>query len=383
MSETVASAVPLSRLPLHDLHVAHGAKLVPFAGYSMPVQYAAGVLKEHQHTRSAAGLFDVSHMGQTMLRPRSGRVEDAAQALERLVPADIVGLSPGRQRYAVFTTETGGIIDDLMVTNFGDYLFLVVNAACKAGDIVHLRTHLSDVCDVDVLEERVLVALQGPRAADALAKLSPTTVAMRFMDAGCHVVSGVPCLVSRSGYTGEDGYELSIPADHAVELVERLLADGDVMLIGLGARDSLRLEAGLCLYDHDIDATTTPVEAALAWTIAKSRRPGGARSGGFPGADVVLAQLRDGAPRRRVGLSPEGRAPVRAAAAIFRDDSAAQAIGQVTSGGFGPSVNRPVAMGYLPADLAAPGTRVFAEVRGQRLSMSVAMLPFVPHNYKR
>jgi aminomethyltransferase len=383
MSETVASAGPLSRLPLHNLHVAHGAKLVPFAGYSMPVQYAAGVLKEHQHTRSAAGLFDVSHMGQAMLRPRSGRVEDAAQALERLVPADILALPPRRQRYAVFTTETGGIIDDLMVANFGDHLFLVVNAACKAKDIAYLRTHLSDVCDVDVLEERVLIALQGPLAADALAKMSPTTVAMRFMDAGCHVLAGVPCLVSRSGYTGEDGYELSIPADRAVEIVERLLASSDVMLIGLGARDSLRLEAGLCLYDHDIDATTTPVEAALEWLIPKSRRPGSARSGGFPGADVVLAQLRDGAPRRRVGLSPEGRAPVRSGASVFRDDLATQAIGQVTSGGFGPSVNRPIAMGYLPAELALPGTRVFAEVRGHRLPMNVAMLPFVPHNYKR
>jgi aminomethyltransferase len=383
MSETVASAGPLSRLLLHDLHVAHGARMVPFAGYSMPVQYAAGVLKEHQHTRSAAGLFDVSHMGQAMLRPRSGRFEDAAQALERLVPADILSLPHGRQRYALFTTETGGIIDDLMVANFGNHLFLVVNAAGKAGDIAHLRAHVSDVCDVDVLEERVLVALQGPLAADALAKMSPTTGAMRFMDAGCHVLAGVPCLVSRSGYTGEDGYELSIPADRAVEIVERLLSSSDVMLIGLGARDSLRLEAGLCLYDHDIDVTTTPVEAALEWSISKSRRPGGARSGRFPGADVILAQLRDGAPRRRVGLSPEGRAPVRSGASVFRDALAAEAIGQVTSGGFGPSVNRPVAMGYLPAELALPGTRVFAEVRGQRLPMSVAMLPFVPHNYKR
>jgi aminomethyltransferase len=383
MSETVASAGPLSRLPLHDLHVAHGAKLVPFAGYSMPVQYAAGVLKEHQHTRSAAGLFDVSHMGQVILRPRSGRLGDAAQALERLVPADILALPPGRQRYVVFTTETGGIIDDLMVANFGDHLFLVVNAVCKAGDIAHLRKHLSGVCDVEVVGRRVFVALQGPLAADALAKMSPTTLAMRFMDAGCHDLVGVPCLVSRSGYTGEDGYELSIPADRAVEIVERLLASSDVMPIGLGARDSLRLEAGLCLYDHDIDATTTPVEAALEWSIPKSRRPGGARSGRFPGADVILGQLRDGAQRRRVGLSPEGRAPVRSGASVFRDDLAAEAIGQVTSGGFGPSVNRPIAMGYLPAELALPGTRVFAEVRGQRLPMSVAMLPFVPHNYKR
>jgi len=383
MSEIGASAVPLSRLPLHDLHVAHGAKLVPFAGYSMPVQYAAGVLKEHQHTRSAAGLFDVSHMGQAVLRPRSGRIEDATQALERLVPADIVGLSPGRQRYAVLTTETGGIIDDLMVANFGDHLFLVINAACKVGDIEHLRSYVSDICDVDTLEERVLIALQGPRAADTLAKLSPTTAAMRFMDAGCHALAGMQCRVSRSGYTGEDGYELSIPADQAAEIVERLLANDEVMLVGLGARDSLRLEAGLCLYGHDIDAATTPVEAALEWTIGKTRRPGGARSGGFPGADVILAQLHNGAPRRRVGLSADGRVPVRAGAALYRDESAAEAIGQVTSGGFGPSVNRPVAMGYLPADLAARGTRVFAELRGQRLPMTVAVLPFVPHNYQR
>jgi aminomethyltransferase len=383
MSETVVSATPLSRLPLHDLHVAHDAKLVPFAGYSMPVQYAVGVLKEHQHTRSAAGLFDVSHMGQVIIRARSGRVEDAALALERLVPADILALSPGRQRYAVFTTETGGIIDDLMVANFGDHLFLVVNAACKASDTAHLRTHLSDVCDVDGQKERVLVALQGPLAAQALAKLAPTTVAMRFMDAGYHLVAGVPCVVSRSGYTGEDGYELSIPADQAVELVERLLANRDVMLIGLGARDSLRLEAGLCLYGQDIDASTTPVEASLQWSVPKSRRPGGARAGGFPGADVVLAQLRDGPARRRVGFSPEGRALVRAGAAIFRDDVAVQAIGQVTSGGFGPSVNRPIAMGYLPAALASPGTRVFAEVRGRRLPMTVAVLPFVLHRYQR
>src|SRR5262249_7717982 len=373
----------LKRTPLHALHTAQGTRMVPFAGYEMPVQFAVGVLREHLHTRTAAGLFDVSHMGQIALKPKSGSLEAAKRALEQLLPQDVVALAPGRQRYAQFTNESGGILDDLMVANFGDHLFLVINAACKAGDIAHLRAHMSDVCDVDVLEERVLIALQGPRAADTLAKLSPTTAAIGFMDAGRHAVAGVQCRVSRSGYTGEDGYELSIPADRAAEIVERLLANGEVTLVGLGARDSLRLEAGFCLYGLDIDAATTPVEAALEWTIAKSRRPGGARSGGFPGADVILAQLHNGAPRRRVGLSADGRAPVRAGAALYRDESAAEAIGQVTSGGFGPSVNRPVAMGYLPADLAAPGTRVFAEVRGQRLPMIVATLPFVPHNYKR
>src|SRR3954454_4406228 len=260
---------PLLRTPLHALHVARGGKLVPFAGYEMPVQYTAGVLREHQHTRSAAGLFDVYHMGQIALRPESGRVEDAALALERLVPQDIVAVAPRRQRYAQFTNPEGGILDDLMVANFGDHLFLVVNAACKAEDEAHLRAHLSDVCVIDSLADRALIALQGPKAESALAKFCADVPAMRFMDAGPRAVAGYDCFVSRSGYTGEDGFEISVPAEHAEALATRLLDNSDVLPIGLGARDSLRLEAGLCLYGHDIDTATTPVEAALEWSIQK------------------------------------------------------------------------------------------------------------------
>src|ERR1700704_288525 len=335
----------LKRTPLQALHVAVGGKMVPFAGYEMPVQYANGVLREHLHTRTSAGLFDVSHMGQIALRPKSGKVGDAALALERLVPQDIVAVAPGRQRYAQFTNAAGGILDDLMVANFGSHLFLVVNAACKAEDEAHLRAHLSETCIIQPLPDRALLALQGPKAESVLAKFCEEVAAMRFMDAGPHRVDGIDCFVSRSGYTGEDGFEISAPADRAERLASALLADSEVLPIGLGARDSLRLEAGLCLYGHDIDTTTTPVEAALEWSIQKSRRNGGARAGGFLGADVVLAQLCDGAPRRRGGLAPEGRAPVRSGASVFRDDVATQAIGLVTSGGFGPSVNRPIAMG--------------------------------------
>ena len=374
---------PLNRTPLHALHIALGGKLVPFAGYEMPVQYAPGVLREHLHTRSKAGLFDVSHMGQIALHAKSGRAEDAALALERLVPQDIVAVAPGRQRYAQFTNENGGILDDLMVANFGDHLFLVVNAACKAEDEAHLRKHLSDVCIIDPLPDRALIAMQGPRAQSALAKLCADAPAMRFMDSGPHEVDGLDCFVSRSGYTGEDGFEISVPADDAERLVKKLLENDDVRPIGLGARDSLRLEAGLCLYGHDIDTTTTPVEGALEWSIQKSRRHSGARAGGFIGADKILAQLDKGAPRRRVGLKAEGRAPVREGAALFADSASVEPVGSVTSGGFGPSLNAPVAMGYLPASLAAPGTQVFAEVRGQRLPLKVAATPFVPNTYKR
>jgi len=374
---------PLNRTPLHALHIALGGKLVPFAGYEMPVQYAPGVLREHLHTRSKAGLFDVSHMGQIALHAKSGRAEDAARALERLVPQDIVAVAPGRQRYAQFTNENGGILDDLMVANFGDHLFLVVNAACKAEDEAHLREHLSDVCIIDPLPDRALIALQGPTAQSVLAKLCADAPAMRFMDSGPHEVDGLDCFVSRSGYTGEDGFEISVPADGAERLVKKLLENDDVRPIGLGARDSLRLEAGLCLYGHDIDTTTTPVEGALEWSIQKSRRHSGARAGGFIGADKILAQLDKGAPRRRVGLKAEGRAPVREGAALFADSASVEPVGSVTSGGFGPSLNAPVAMGYLPASLAAPGTQVFAEVRGQRLPLKVAATPFVPNTYKR
>ena len=374
---------PLKQTPLHALHVARGGKMVPFAGYDMPVQYSAGVLREHLHTRNAAGLFDVSHMGQLILRAKSGKVLDAALALERLVPQDIAAVAAGRQRYAQFTNGDGGILDDLMVANFGDHLFLVVNAACKAEDEAHLRAHLSDLCEIESLADRALIALQGPKAESVLTKFCAAASAMKFMDAGPHSVVGYDCFVSRSGYTGEDGFEISVPAQHAEALVTALLENSDVLPIGLGARDSLRLEAGLCLYGHDIDTTTTPVEGALEWSVQKSRRNGGARAGGFPGAEKILAQFATGATRRRVGLRPEGRAPVREGAALFADATSAEPIGKVTSGGFGPSLNAPLAMGYLPSSLSAIGTSVFAEVRGQRLPLTVAAMPFVPNTYKR
>ena len=373
----------LKYTPLHALHLSLGGKMVPFAGYEMPVQYASGVLKEHLHTRKLAGLFDVSHMGQLALRAKSGRIEDASRALERLVPQDIASLAPGRQRYAQFTNAEGGILDDLMVANFADHLFLVVNAACKDADEAHLRDRLSDVCTLEPLKDRALLALQGPRAESALAKLCAEAPAMRFMDAGPHEVAGIDCFVSRSGYTGEDGYEISVPAAQAERLARLLLDNSEVLPIGLGARDSLRLEAGLCLYGHDIDTTTTPVEAALEWSVQKSRREGGARAGGFPGSEKILAQFANGAPRRRVGLRPEGRAPVREGAALFADAASSTPVGTVTSGGFGPSLNAPIAMGYLPAALSATGTQVFAEVRGQRLPLKVTPTPFVPNTYKR
>jgi aminomethyltransferase len=374
---------PLKHTPLHALHASCGGKMVPFAGYDMPVQYATGVLREHLHTRTSAGLFDVSHMGQIALRPKSGKVADAALALERLVPQDILGVAAGRQRYAQFTNAAGGLLDDLMVANFGSHLFVVVNAACKAEDEAHLRANLSDVCVIEPLADRALIALQGPKAFSVLEKFCPEAPAMRFMDAGPHTVDGIDCLVSRSGYTGEDGFEISVPAEHAEALAKTLLESSDVLPIGLGARDSLRLEAGLCLYGHDIDTTTTPIEGALEWSIQKSRRHGGARAGGFPGADNILLQLEKGAPRRRVGLKPEGRAPVRERAPLFADAASSEQIGSVTSGGFGPSVNAPVAMGYLPTSHATVGELVFAELRGQRLPLRVAAMPFVPNTYKR
>jgi aminomethyltransferase len=373
----------LKRVPLHDLHVTRGGKMVPFAGYEMPVQYAAGVLKEHLHTRASAGLFDVSHMGQIVLRPKSGKVEDAARALETLVPQDIIAVAPGRQRYAQFTNESGGILDDLMVANFGDHLFLVVNAACKTEDEAHLRKHLSATCIIEPLTDRALIALQGPKAVEVLAKHAPTVAAMKFMDAGPHKVLGIDCFVSRSGYTGEDGFEISVPAQDAERLATALLADPAVLPIGLGARDSLRLEAGLCLYGHDIDTTTTPVEGALEWSVQKSRRTGGARAGGFPGADIILKQFDTGTSRRRVGLRAEGRAPVREGAALYASETSSGKIGAVTSGGFGPTLNAPVAMGYLPTSLSTEGTIVFADVRGQRLPLRVSAMPFVPNGYKR
>jgi aminomethyltransferase len=372
----------LKHTPLYALHVELGARMVPFASYAMPVQYQLGVLREHLHTREAAGLFDVSHMGQIVLRAKSGDLRDAALALERLVPVDAAGLAPGRVRYAFFTNAQGGMLDDLTVANLGDRLLLVVNAACKDADEAHLRAALAGDCEIERLD-RALLALQGPKAEAVLGPLNPECRSMRFMEARTLKLMGANCIVTRSGYTGEDGFEISVPSDIAREVAEELLANPNLALIGLGARDSLRLEAGLCLYGADIDENTTPVEAGLAWAIQKVRRKDGAREGGFPGGDITLDQLEHGAPRRRVGLKPEGRAPVRSGAPLFADESADVAIGRVTSGGFGPSLDAPIAMGYVPAALATPGAKVFAELRGKRVPMSVVSLPFIAPNYKR
>ncbi|MGN7291260.1 glycine cleavage system aminomethyltransferase GcvT [Rhizobium sp. SAFR-030] len=373
---------PLLHTPLHALHLSLGARMVPFAGYDMPVQYPGGVMKEHLQTRAKAGLFDVSHMGQVIIRASSGSYEDAARALETLVPVDILGLKPGRQRYGFFTDANGGILDDLMITNRGDHLLVVVNASCKDADLAHMKAHLSD-CSVDLLDDRALIALQGPAAEAVLAALNPDVTAMKFMDVRDVSLAGAACIVSRSGYSGEDGFEISVPADKAEELARALLAHEDCEAIGLGARDSLRLEAGLCLYGNDIDTTTSPIEASLEWAIQKVRRTGGDRAGGFPGATRVLEELANGTARRRVGLKPEGKAPVRSHAKLFADAQGQEPIGEVTSGTFGPSVEGPVAMGYVPSALAAAGTTVFAEVRGKYLPVVVSALPFITPTYKR
>lgn len=370
----------LKHTPLHALHLSLGAKMVPFAGYDMPVQYPAGVMKEHLHTRAAAGLFDVSHMGQVIIRAAS--FDEVAKALETLVPVDILGLKPGRQRYGFFTSHNGGILDDLMITNRGDHLLVVVNAACKDQDVAHMKAHLDD-CDVTLLEDRALLALQGPAAELVLASLWAGAADMKFMDVRDASILGADCIISRSGYSGEDGYEISIPADKAEEFAKALLAHPECEPIGLGARDSLRLEAGLCLYGNDIDATTSPIEASLEWAMQKVRRPGGARAGGYPGAERIAEDFAAGPVRRRVGLKPEGKAPVRAHAMLFAEDSPESPVGEVTSGTFGPSVEGPVAMGYVPASLAQPGTRVFAEVRGKYLPLTVTALPFITPTYKR
>jgi aminomethyltransferase len=381
MAETGA-APELQRTPLHAAHLRLGARMVAFAGYDMPVQYSGGIIKEHLHTRAAAGLFDVSHMGQIALRPRSGRIADAALALEALVPGDMLGIAPGRQRYTLFTNDTGGVLDDLMVANHGDRLVLVVNAACKAADFAHLTAHLSDRCRVEPLA-RALLALQGPKAEAALAALAPEVRTMRFMDVRTVKVLGEACVVSRSGYTGEDGFEISVPADAAAGLWDALLRDDAVAPVGLGARDTLRLEAGLCLYGADLAPDITPVEAALEWSIPAVRRAGGARAGAFAGADVILRQLAEGAPRRRIGLKPQGRAPVRGGAPLFLDALDSAPAGKVTSGGFGVSLDAPIAMGYVTREAATPGHRLFAEVRGKRLDLVACELPFVAPHYKR
>ncbi|MEZ5760112.1 MAG: glycine cleavage system aminomethyltransferase GcvT [Paracoccaceae bacterium] len=372
----------LKRTVLYDLHIALGGKMVPFAGYEMPVQYPMGVLKEHLHTRAQAGLFDVSHMGQVILRPKSGDAADAARAFEALMPVDVLGLAEGRQRYGLFTNEAGGILDDLMFANRGDHLFVVVNAGCRDQDIAHMRAHLSDACVVEEITDRALVALQGPAAEAALARLVPGAAEMTFMQVAILDWQGVDLWISRSGYTGEDGYEISVPDAQARAFCEALLAMEEVAPIGLGARDSLRLEAGMCLYGHDIDTTTSPVEGNLGWAIQKARRAGGARAGGFPGAARILRELAEGPARRRVGLKPEGRAPMREGTQVFAAAEGGAPIGAITSGGFGPSIEGPMAMAYLPATLAE-GATVYGDVRGKRLPATIVPMPFLPNRFKR
>ena len=368
----------LAKTPLHALHIELGARMVPFAGYDMPVQYPLGVMKEHLHTREAAGLFDVSHMGQIVLRGA-----DAAKALETLVPVDIIDLPVGMQRYAMFTDDNGGILDDLMVANLGnDTLFLVVNAACKDQDLAHLQKHIGSQCEIESLfAERALLALQGPKAAEVLARLAPEVAKMTFMQFAPVRLLGADCYVSRSGYTGEDGFEISVPAEHCETLARSLLAEPEVEAIGLGARDSLRLEAGLCLYGHDMSTNSTPIEASLLWAMSKPRRADGARAGGFPGAERIFAQQRDGIASKRVGLLPQERVPVREGAEIV--DADGTVIGTVCSGGFGPTLGAPVAMGYLQSSHIALDTEVRALVRGKRVAMKVAKTPFVPQRYYR
>lgn len=374
MAETQGA---LKKTPLFDLHAELGGKMVPFAGYEMPVQYPLGVKKEHLHTREKAGLFDVSHMGQVKLTG-----EGAAAALEKLVPVDIVDLPVGKQRYALFTNDDGGIMDDLMVTNYGDWIYVVVNAACKEQDVAHMQANLGEGVELEVLDDRALVAVQGPEAAAAIARLAPEVSEMVFMDSRQMKIDGVDCFVSRSGYTGEDGFEISIPSADAERLCRLFLEQPEIEAIGLGARDSLRLESGLCLYGHDIDTTTTPLEGSLIWAISKIRRTDGERAGGFPGAEKILSQItnKDWA-RKRVGLLGEGRAPVREGVELF--DDAGNKIGVVTSGTYGPTVEKPVAMGYVETAFSALDTVVFAEVRGKKLPMTVSRMPFIEQRYYR
>ncbi|WP_071675951.1 glycine cleavage system aminomethyltransferase GcvT [Nioella nitratireducens] len=363
----------LKQLPLRAVHEAHGAKFVPFAGYDMPVQYAAGVMSEHLHTREKAGLFDVSHMGQVLL-PLG-----ADAALETLVPVDVIGLNEGRQRYGLFTSDAGGVLDDLMIARRAGDLFLVVNAARKAHDIAHMRGTIDGVQEVT---DRALLALQGPLAVTALERLVPSVAQMKFMDVAQVAWNGVELWISRSGYTGEDGFEISVPSDAAEGFATALLEMDEVLPIGLGARDSLRMEAGMPLYGNDLAEEISPIEAGLTWAISKARRTGGAREGGFPGADRILDEMENGAPRRRVGLRPEGRAPMRAGVPLFDAAEGGAQVGTVTSGGFGPSIGAPIAMGLIDSSVAADAT-LYGEVRGKRLPAVQTELPFNKPDYKR
>jgi len=352
------------------LHRELGAKMVPFAGYAMPVHYQGGIIAEHLHTRENACLFDVSHMGQARLNGA-----EAAAALETLVPGDIKNLGQGRTRYTVLTNDEGGIIDDLMVTNRGDHLFLVVNAACKEGDLAHIEDRIGDRTELEILDDRALVAFQGPKAASQLSHFHAEAETMPFMSMAEMEIGGISCFVTRSGYTGEDGFEISAPAGNAEELVRLLLDRPEVLPAGLGARDTLRLEAGLCLYGSDIDAGTTPIEAGLSWVVNKRRR----EEGGFPGAEIILGQLENGTPRKRVGIRPDGKAPARAHTPV--EDPDGNTIGEITSGGYGPSVAGPIAMGYIKSEFSDQGTAVNLRVRGKAIPAKVTALPFVEHRY--
>lgn len=375
MTDTATDlAAPLAKTPLYDLHVALGARMVPFAGYLMPVQYPDGILKEHLHTRAAAGLFDVSHMGQVRI---SG--PGAAAELEKILPIDVIDLPLNQQRYALFTNAQGGILDDLMVTNRGDHFLLVVNAGRKHEDVAHLRAQLPATIHVEPMFERALLALQGPTARTVLSRLAPAAAELKFMQAASLSIAGIESWVSCSGYTGEDGYEISVAAEDAEALTKRLLGEDEVAPIGLGARDSLRLEAGLCLYGHDIDQTTTPVEASLQWAISKVRRAGGARAGNYLGASVIDAELANGVARQRVLLRPEGKAPVREGADIV--DANGTLVGKISSGGFGPSFGAPIAMGYV--DTVALDSPLFALVRNKQIALSRQRGPFVAQRYFR
>ena len=371
----------LKKTPLYELHRELGAKLTEFAGYEMPVQYAMGILGEHQHTRTKAGLFDVSHMGQVILRGRS--YQETAYALERAIPMDVLGLDVGRQRYGFLTNDNGGILDDLMFSNRGDHIFVVLNAACKDLDIVHLRTLLEPDISIQEIENRALIALQGPASEAVLCEFNSQIAAMKFMDVETLSIAGAECWISRSGYTGEDGFEISIPSSAAEAITRSILSKQEVEFIGLGARDSLRLEAGLCLYGHDIDEETTPVEASLTWAIQKARRTNGERANGFLGDEIITQQLDTGTYRKRVGFLPQTRAPMREGVEIYETESSKEVIGEITSGGYGPTVGHPVAMGYINSEYVDSNDNLFGELRGKRMPVKIAKLPFVPLNFKR
>ena len=379
LTDTTSTASPetsLLRTPLYDLHLELGARMVPFAGYSMPVQYPAGLMAEHLHTRASAGLFDVSHMGQLSI---SGA--DAAVALESLIPVDVIGLAPGRQRYGMLLNENAGILDDLMFTRRATDFLVIVNGACKVADTAHIQQHIGARCQVTPLPDAALLALQGPLAATALERLVPGVGELVFMSGEGFVWQGHEIFLTRSGYTGEDGFEISIPSDAALAFARALLQQPEVKPIGLGARNSLRLEAGLCLYDNDIDSNTTPAQANLLWAVQKVRRSGGVRAGGFLGAEKLLGQIDSGCSRVRVGLRALERVPVREHTALHLPGGAA--VGEVTSGLLGPSADAPIAMAYVDAAHSAPGTRLDALVRGKPVPMQICPMPFVPHRYHR